>query len=69
MRPHWSKALRFRKAFRHLTIAALGLLQDADRVLPLGERGQRPAAGVHQHYRAWPLFGRNRGVRPDLRLR
>ncbi len=26
MRPHWSKALRFRKAFRHLTIAALGLL-------------------------------------------
>src|SRR5260370_18875424 len=39
------------------------------RCLPLGERGQRPAAGVHQHYRAWPLFGRHRGVRPDLRLR
>src|SRR5437867_3955223 len=26
MRPHWSKALRFRTAFRQLTIAALGLL-------------------------------------------
>src|SRR5882724_4219836 len=26
MRPHWSKALRFRKAFRQLTVAALSLL-------------------------------------------
>jgi len=26
MRPHWSKALRFRKAFRQLTVAAVGLL-------------------------------------------
>jgi type IV secretion system protein TrbC len=26
MRPHWRKALRFRKAFRQLTVAALSLL-------------------------------------------
>src|SRR4029077_7756889 len=37
--------------------------------LPLGERGQRTATGVHQHYRAGPLIGRNRGLRPDIRLR
>ena len=47
MRPLWSKTLRFRKLFRQLTAAALGLVLGGTGLrpgcLPLGERGRRPA--------------------------
>ena len=69
----WTRAPRFRKVFRQLIAAALGLLLAGTafaQVPHLGsKRGQRPAAGLHQHDRARSLVGSNRGVRPDLRLR
>jgi hypothetical protein len=73
MSPLWSKTLRFGKILRQLTAAALGLLLAA----PAFAQGASPwenAVGVLQQaftsiIARGHLPGRNRGIRPDLRLR